>query len=182
MLEWPFFIAGTVVLAYLSRASLRAPKSHGFFRFFAWELMLILLAMSHGRWGNTVSTPDQIASVVMMNISLLLVFSGYLSLFMFGKHDANRDDACLLLIEKTTRLVTRGLYRYIRHPIYSSLLFLDWGLFFKEMSWLSAGISFLASIFLLLASRAEENENIDYFGSQYQKYMASTKLFIPFLL
>ncbi len=182
MLEWLTFIAGSTVLAYFSRASLRVPKSHGFYRFFAWELMLILLVMSIGRWGNAVRTPDQIASAVLMNISLLLVSSGYLSLFLFGKHDSSRNDAPLLFIEKTTMLVTHGLYRYIRHPIYSSLLFLDWGLFFKEMSWLTAGISFLASLFLLLASRAEENENIDYFGSQYLQYMARTKLFIPFFL
>ena len=36
-----------------------------------------------------------------------------------------RENAALLELEKTSRLVTVGLYRYIRHPLYSSLLFLD---------------------------------------------------------
>lgn len=181
MLEWLTFISGSAVLAYFSRASLRVRKSHGFYRFFAWELMLVLLALSLDKWEGAVHTPDQFASEVLMNISLILAVSGYFSLFLFGKHDASRNDAPLLLIEKTTMLVTHGLYRYIRHPIYSSLLFLDWGLFFKEMSWPTAGIALIASLFLLFASRAEESENTHYFGSQYQQYMARTKLFVPFL-
>jgi len=176
------FIAGSAVLVYFSRASLRAPGSHGFYRFFAWELILFLAASSLDRWEGAVHTSGQIASEVLMNISLILVIFGYLSLFLFGKHDARRNDAPLLLIEKTTTLVTRGMYRYIRHPIYSSLIFLDFGLFFKEISLLNGCIALVACLLLLFTSRAEENENLDYFGSQYQQYMARTKLFIPFLL
>ncbi len=182
MLKWLTFIAGTAVLAYISRASFRAPKSHGFYRFFAWELILFLVASSLDRWEGAVHTPEQIASEVLMNISLILVILGYLSLFLFGQHNANRNDAPLLFIEKTTSLVTRGLYRYIRHPIYSSLIFLDFGLLFKEISWINGCIALVACVFLLLTSRAEENENLNYFGSQYQQYMARTKLFIPFFL
>lgn len=182
MLKWFTFIAGTAILTYISRASFRAPKSHGYYRFFAWELILILFVISLDKWDGAVHTPDQITSEVLMNISLLLVVLGYLSLFLFGKHDASRNDTPLLFIEKTTLLVNRGLYRYIRHPIYSSLIFLDWGLCFKEMSWLNGSIALVACVFLVITSRAEENENIHYFGSQYQQYMARTKLFVPFLL
>ena len=49
MLKWLTFIAGTAVLAYFSRASFRVPKSHGFYRFFAWELILVLVASSMDR-------------------------------------------------------------------------------------------------------------------------------------
>lgn len=182
MLKWFTFIAGTAVLAYISRASFRVPKSHGYYRFFAWELILILIVLSLNDWDGPVRTPNEIASEVLMNISLILVILGYLSLFLFGQHNAKRNDAPLLLIEKTTMLVTSGLYRYIRHPIYSSLIFLDFRLFFKEISWLNGCIALVACVFLLLTSIAEENENLDYFGSQYRQYMARTKLFIPFFL
>jgi protein-S-isoprenylcysteine O-methyltransferase Ste14 len=49
-------------------------------------------------------------------------------------------------IEKTTILVTTGAYRYIRHPLYSSLLFLAWGIFFKAPSW-PGGLLALAATF-----------------------------------
>ena len=34
------FVGATLLLLYVSRASLRRPRSHGFFRFFAWEAIL----------------------------------------------------------------------------------------------------------------------------------------------
>jgi hypothetical protein len=53
-----------------------------------------------------------------------------------GRPDASRHDgAPLLYFEKTTQLVTTGVFKYIRHPLYSSLLLLAWGVFFKHPSW-----------------------------------------------
>jgi protein-S-isoprenylcysteine O-methyltransferase Ste14 len=182
MLKWITLIAGTIILAYISRASLRVPRSHGFYRFIAWELMLALVVLDIDGWYGDTLTPDQVVCNILMNISLLLVIVGYLSLFLFGQHDAKRSDAPLLLIEKTTVLVTNGIYRYIRHPIYSSLIFLDFGLFFKRISWLSGLIALIACAFLVLTALAEENENIRYFGVHYKKYMKRTKLFVPFMV
>jgi protein-S-isoprenylcysteine O-methyltransferase Ste14 len=182
VLEWIAFIAGTTVLGYISRASLRVPKSHGFYRFFAWELMLLLVAMNMDGWYDAPLTLDQTISGILMGISLLLVITSYTTLRQFGQQNDNRNDAPLLVFEKTTALVTLGIYAYIRHPMYSSLIFLDWGLYFKQMSWLSGGIALLACALLILASLTEESENIRYFGAQYQQYMKRTKRFLPFLL
>jgi protein-S-isoprenylcysteine O-methyltransferase Ste14 len=182
MLKLLTLIAGTAVLALVSRASLRVPGSHGFYRFFAWELMLVLIVLNTDGWYDAPFTLDQIVGEILMNISLPLVIIAYLSLRRFGEQDENRNDAPLLRFEKTTVLVTNGIYRYIRHPMYSSLIFLNWGLFFNHISWLSGIIAFVACGFLVTTAFAEENENIRYFGAQYQKYMKCTKLFVPFLL
>ena len=87
----------------------------------------------------------------------------------------------LLDIEKTTELVTVGAYRYIRHPLYSSLLFLAWGAFFKNPSWVGIPLVLLAAFFLTMTAKVEETENVRYFGITYQNYMKNTKMFIPFL-
>ncbi len=84
-------------------------------------------------------------------------------------------------IEKTTELVTTGAYRYTRHPIYSSLLFLAWGVFFKRPSWVGGLLASSATLFLLATAKAEESENLGYFGPAYSEYMKRTKMFIPFL-
>ncbi len=181
MLESIVFIIATIVLAYISRASLFAPKSHGFYRFFAWELMLVLVVLNLDGWYISAPTLDQTISGMLMGISLLLVIISYGTLRHFGEQDDNRNDMPLLVFEKTTVLVTRGIYRYIRHPMYSSLIFLDWGLFFKKMSWLSGTIALGACIILVIGSLAEENENTRYFGMQYREYMKRTKRFVPFL-
>jgi protein-S-isoprenylcysteine O-methyltransferase Ste14 len=182
MLEWLAFFAGTAFLSYISHASLRLPKSHGFFRFIAWELMLILIVLNLDGWYSAPLTLDQIVCGILMAVSLLLVIASYDTLRRYGKPDMSRNDGPLLQFEKTTALVTRGIYRFIRHPMYSSLIFLDLGLFFKHISWLSAGIALVAIVFLVIATLVEEHENVRYFGSTYQEYMHRSKRFVPFLL
>ena len=87
----------------------------------------------------------------------------------------------MVAFEKTTALVTVGIYRYIRHPLYSSLLFLAWGIFFKDPSWPGGLLAVVATLFLVATARVEEAENVRFFGEEYKEYMKQTKMFIPFL-
>ncbi len=83
--------------------------------------------------------------------------------------------------ENTTTLVIVGTYKYIRHPLYSSLLLLGWGIFFKNLSLLSSILVLVTSAFLIATAKVEETENLEKFGSDYAVYMKTTKMFIPFL-
>jgi protein-S-isoprenylcysteine O-methyltransferase Ste14 len=87
----------------------------------------------------------------------------------------------LLAFEKTTTLVNTGIYHYIRHPLYSSLLFLAWGIFFKVPTWLGALLGLAATLFLIATAKADEAECIRFFGPAYETYMKQTKRFVPFL-
>ena len=78
-------------------------------------------------------------------------------------------------------LVTEGIYRYIRHPLYGSLLFLAWGIFFKSVSIIGFFLVVGASLSLTLTAKIEEKENCDYFGKEYEYYMQQTKMFIPYV-
>ena len=112
---------------------------------------------------------------------MLLVIHGFLLLHKVGKPDDERNESSLLGIEKTTHLVAVGAYRYIRHPIYSSLLYGAWGVFFKNPSWNAVLIIVILTFFLTMTAKMEEAENIRFFGAAYQSYMKQTKMFIPFL-
>jgi protein-S-isoprenylcysteine O-methyltransferase Ste14 len=79
-------------------------------------------------------------------------------------------------------LVTTGIYGDIRHPMYSSLLLLAWGVFFKASSWPGLALAAAATGFLVATARAEERENIRFFGPSYESYMKRTKMFVPFIL
>ena len=98
-----------------------------------------------------------------------------------GKPDKQREDDTLVGLERTTMLVTAGAYRYIRHPLYSSLLFLAWGAFFKAPSWIGGLLAAAATLFLVATARVEEAENAAFFGPAYEAYSKGTKMFIPFL-
>jgi len=86
-----------------------------------------------------------------------------------------------LTLEKTTPLVTGGPYRFIRHPMYASLMCFTWGVFLKQISLLSGLLVILASLALYTTAIFEERENLRNFGNQYVEYMHRTRRFIPFL-
>jgi protein-S-isoprenylcysteine O-methyltransferase Ste14 len=111
----------------------------------------------------------------------VLIYQGVQLLRGKGKLDQERNDPALVSIEKTTELVTTGVYHYIRHPFYSSLLFLGWGILLKNVSWIGILLAVITTILLIITARKEEIENIQYFGEKYQEYMKRTKMFVPFI-
>ena len=175
------FVIGSAILVYVSRASLRDPRSHGFYRFFAWEFILGLITLNLEWWFSEPFAWHQIISWVLLVLSIIPVVVGVQLLRKTGKPDEARNDAPMLAFEKTTALVTNGLYKYIRHPLYSSLLLLAWGVFFKLPSVPGVLLALAATVCLAATARAEEAENVRYFGSAYQAYMKRTKMFVPFL-
>ena len=106
--------------------------------------------------------------------SLFLVAHGFYLLRVIGKPSG--------YIENTTVLVKRGAYRYIRHPLYASLLWFAWGVFFKSPSLVGGALALVATGSLMATARVEEGENLRKFGAEYAAYMKETKLFVPFLL
>lgn len=175
----------SVALAWVSRASLKAPRSHGFYRFFAWECILALFFLNFinfQQWfGNPFSMRQLISWFLLIGCIFPAVYGVHL-LRSHGRPDARRPrDAPLLWVEKTTQLVTTGAYKYIRHPLYSSLLLLAWGVFFKRPSWVGSSVVLGATAFLLATAKVEEVENVRYFGAAYQAYRQRTRMFIPFV-
>jgi protein-S-isoprenylcysteine O-methyltransferase Ste14 len=175
------FIVGTLGLAWVSRASLAAPRSHGFYRFFAWEAILALVLLNLNDWFKQPLSWHQLLSWLFLCISAYLVIDAVLRLRQMGKQDANRAEAPMLEFEKTTHLVTSGVYRYIRHPMYSSLLFLAWGVFFKQPGLVGVILAGAVSAFLVITARIEEVEDMRYFGEEYRGYMKKTWRFIPYV-
>lgn len=176
------FLVGSLALSYASRASLRKPSSHGFHRFIAWEFMLGIYTLDLPVWSDFSDSWHQLLAGWLFFTSLVLVALGFASLHLSGKINPARDDSPMLPIEKTTTLVTHGIYRHIRHPIYTSLLLLCWGLFFKNPNLLAGILGMAASIFLFTTARSEEQESVRYFGEDYRAYMKRSKMFLPFLL
>ncbi len=182
LLQLAAFAGISLVLTWLSRNPLRKPGSHGFYRYFAWECMAVMFVLALPTWHDDLYSWHQRFAGGFFFTSLLLVLSGVWLMRRHGKTDRKRDDVPMFPFEKTTALVTTGLYRYIRHPIYASLFFLCWGFFFKQPSIAAAILGVTASGFLVATARVEETENINYFGDAYREYMKRSKMFVPFIL
>ena len=80
---------------------------------------------------------------------------------------------------KQHRLVTSGLYRWVRHPLYTvgSSLFIAFGM--MADNWFIAILGVLA--FIAMASRTpkEEANLIEKFGDEYREYMKHTGRYLP---
>jgi protein-S-isoprenylcysteine O-methyltransferase Ste14 len=176
------FVLLSVPIIYVSRASLRARRSHGLYRFFAWELILALVLLDIGAWFDDPFAWHQLVSWVLLVVCVVPLVLGVRSLTTRGKPVKRReDDASLLAFEKTSTLVTTGIYHYIRHPLYSSLLLLAWGVFFKDPSWPGGLLAAAATLALVATAKADEAECTRFFGPAYTDYMQRTRMFVPFL-
>lgn len=168
------FAIVSVGIVFMSWKSFRNPRSHGLFRFFAFELMLALILLNLEHWFLDPFSTFQIVSWLLLLSSLILAVHGFYLLHVVGRPKSG--------IEDTTTLVITGAYKYIRHPLYASLLLLAWGLFFKDVALLDGILAVVASAFVVATARAEEAENLQRFGAEYAGYMKTTKMFIPFLI
>ncbi len=177
-----FFIALSIPVIFFSKQSLFEPRSHGFTRFFSWECIIILFVFNYTKWFSEPFSARQIISWLMLCVSLWFVIESVVRLRRARKPGVVRVDEKLFRFEKTTELVTSGIYRYIRHPMYSSLLFLSWGIWLKQPLWYTFPVALLASWLLWLTARRDEIECISYFGEKYSEYMEGTKRLIPFIL
>lgn len=175
------FLTASAILVGVFRRSLSRPRFHGFFRFFAFEAILGIIVLNVPVWFVRPFAPAQLLSWVLLLVSAGLAIHGYTMLTRLGRPSRPEPDSPMFRVESTTLLVTSGAYRYIRHPLYASLLCLAWGAALKQLGLASLVLAILATFFLLATAKCEEAENLARFGDAYRVYVARTKRFIPFV-
>lgn len=168
-------ISGTIIIVLLSWfISIREKRYHGIARFFSFESIFILFLLNYKVWFHDPFSVNQIISWILLVGSIYPAVAGFLLLKQKGKPGQN--------FENTTLLVKSGIYGYIRHPLYCSLLLLGTGIMFKQLQYLQILFGILNFVAVLVTAKIEEKEMIAKFGDQYHEYMKETKMFIPFIL
>jgi protein-S-isoprenylcysteine O-methyltransferase Ste14 len=110
----------------------------------------------------------------------VVCLSAGLWLFHRSHRDLGTNWSVTLEIRENHRLVTGGIYRFVRHPMYTAFLLYGIGQALVVPNWL-VGPSYLATMGLLVALRlpAEERMMLETFGDAYAAYMTDTKRLIP---
>jgi protein-S-isoprenylcysteine O-methyltransferase Ste14 len=85
-------------------------------------------------------------------------------------------------VKEKHELITRGPYRYVRHPIYSGLLLMVLGVIIVFDR--AVGVFVFAACFLSLWVKAHQEEKLltEHFPQAYPEYKARVKALIPFVL
>jgi len=175
------FALGSLIIFLLAGRQLKNPGVHGFYRFFVFEGILALLLLNYPYWFIDPFSPLHIFSWILLALSIYFILA---SLWLLRRHGGRRERMDMpenFGFENTLYIVDSGLYRYIRHPMYGSLLLLGWGAFFKHPSVPAVILVFWITGFLFAAAGVEEKENRKFFGSGYDDYMRRSKMFIPWL-
>ncbi len=79
--------------------------------------------------------------------------------------------------EKPGRLVTKGFYRYIRHPLYTFGLLILWLSPSVTVNLFVVYVSL--TIYILVGAFFEERKLLREFGQEYVNYQSSTPMLIP---
>jgi protein-S-isoprenylcysteine O-methyltransferase Ste14 len=80
---------------------------------------------------------------------------------------------------KEHKLITNGIYRYIRHPLYTfgASMFVSFGM--MADNWYIAALGVLTFIIMAIRTPKEEANLIEKFGDEYREYMKRTGRFFP---
>jgi protein-S-isoprenylcysteine O-methyltransferase Ste14 len=118
--------------------------------------------------------PDWLAwaGVLIMALSLLL--------FWRSHYDLKANWSSSVELYEGHTLITNGIYRHMRHPMYASQFVEGLAQLLLLQNWIAGPIGLLAFIlFYLLRSRAEEQMMLAKFGDQYRVYMKTTGTIFP---
>ena len=153
-----------------------------FYRFFAFEFMLVLVILNIPHWFVDPFSWNQSISWPLLIASLALIIHSADLILILGLSEGALPNSPNLAFENTTRLLKVGAFHFIRHPMYMSVILLNWGVAMKSASLQSLCLALVITAFLFTAAKVEERENIDRFGEEYRQYMRETRMFIPFVL
>ncbi|CAN5827235.1 protein-S-isoprenylcysteine O-methyltransferase [soil metagenome] len=139
----------------------------------AWALPLVWVATP---WLSFAEYPSE---DWMLAPGALLIALG-LWLFARSHADLGLNWSVSLQVRAHHTLVTRGVYRRIRHPMYTALLIFSLGHVLALPNWV-AGPAYLIAMLLLISLRLGPEERLmhERFGVEYSAYQERSKRLIP---
>lgn len=85
-------------------------------------------------------------------------------------------------VREGSELVTTGPYAFVRHPIYTGILFAVLGTAIVRWNLWSAVVFPIVFLYFVYAARSEERSLTGRFSTEYPDYMKRTKMLVPFLI
>jgi len=137
----------------------------------------LLVALQFGLIAVMIFTAHYILSMVPILLFLLGLGIGIWAL----THNQLGNFNIQPKLKHGCELVTTGIYRWVRHPMYSSVLLIMLGVLLSSPTLLELLLFLTLVLVLFLKAKREENLWCRH-DETYIEYKNSTKLFIPYIL
>jgi len=138
--------------------------------------VLVLLFMIPDRTIYTIPFPWAALMVLGEGLAVIALVAGLLQ-------SRPLEFACLRQLgspdDHPAQLKTDGLYRHVRHPLYTAGLAFIWLLPLMTANVLAVNIAL--TVYVIAGAYFEEGKLQVEFGQAFHEYMAATPMFIPFL-
>ena len=121
----------------------------------------------------SVPAPISYVMLVGQGLGLILLIVGVLQTDTLSFIGLSQ----LFTEEKSSALVTKGLYRLVRHPLYTAGLMVLW--LSPSVSVNSFTLYAGATIYILVGAYFEERKLLREFGQAYAEYKSKTPMLIP---
>lgn len=157
----------------------RAP---GFRWTLLWMIVLIFLIsrfISHQQGLHILDTSAhpitllQIIGIILTGIGLIIAIVARKTLADNWSSDVE--------LKKDHKLITKGIYKYIRHPIYTGIDLMGLGAIIVDQSLLVLLFYLCVIVFLIFKMKKEEALLLKHFPKEYASYMKKTNALIPFI-
>ena len=149
-----------------------------FYNFFSFVTLLPILALPF-------TIPDQILYTIPENwkpaaqaakiITMALLFISFIQTGMFSFIGLSQ----VIESESKDKLVTKGIYGVIRHPLFTFSMIFLW--LTPTMTQNTAILYLAFSLYFIIGAIVEERKMIKIFGDEYREYVEKTSMFLPFL-
>jgi len=134
-----------------------------------------------GTLWNLCSNPENLRLLSAWNVAGMILFIFGLTIVLIAHFTLKRFYSSTLVIRKDHQLITHGIYRFTRHPIYLGSLMCCMG----APAYAPSLYGFLVMLVLVPIVfnriRMEEALLIEEFGDAYLAYRKSTSKLIPFV-
>ena len=135
-------------------------------------VIAFMINPSSMRWSSLPLTAAMRWSGVALCVATAL-------LLIWTLRSLGRNLTDTVVTRQTHVLVTRGPYRWVRHPFYDCMILFLIGTVLMTANWFVMAWGLVVFAILAARSRTEEEKLLERFGEPYRAYRASTGRFIP---
>ena len=151
-------------------------KNDVFFQIPGLILWIIILIVSFGNLKHpiySVNTPMRIAGIIIL--------LGALVFRVYAATTLNKSYSYTLEIREDHHLVTDGLYKYIRHPIYTGVILGAFSIPIYSSSLRGFLVTILVIPLFMYRIGNEERMLTEEYGEEYEEYQKQTWKLFPYI-